>query len=79
MRAYYGQNEEPIAGRKPIEADVCQKRILGENRIQVATAIGPRAKFLDNPCGEACRRISERERKGLGSRPLNPLVAGLVI
>src|SRR4029077_9687878 len=50
--------------------------VLRKHRLQIAAAIGPCAKLLNDPGGETCRGVGERERKRLRPRPLDPLVTG---
>ena len=60
---------------EPIEADIGQQLVLREHRSDVAAAIGPGAELLDDPGGQAGRRVRQAEGEGLRPRALDPLVA----
>src|ERR1700756_3335422 len=64
---------------EPIQADVRQKGVLRERRIQITAAIRPRVKFLDDPRRQTRGRISQRECESLGARALDPLIATFLL
>ena len=51
---------------------------LRETTLDVAVAVAPRAELLDDPRGEAGRRVVQRIAEGLRLRALNLLVSALV-
>src|ERR1700722_10626454 len=46
---------------EPVEADVGEHLLAREDAFDVAAAVGPRAKFLDDPRREPHRRIGQPE------------------
>ena len=64
--------------RHPVERDVGQQFVLGEHRFRIAVAVAPGAELLDDPGGEADRRIVQRDADGLRLGALDLLVAGLL-
>ena len=64
---------------EPVEGDVRQQLVLGEDRIDVAAAIGPSTKLLGDPGGEPGRRVGESKGQRLRPRALDPLIAGLLL
>ena len=50
---------------------------MSDHALDVAAAVGPGAELLDDPRGEAGRRVGQRESQSLRPRPLDPLIPGL--
>jgi hypothetical protein len=63
---------------EPVEADIGEQPITSDHALDIAAAVGPGAELLDDPRGEARRRIGQRESQGLRPCPLDPLIPGLL-
>src|ERR1700730_13049124 len=89
-RSSFGNGPRPVHARvirperradrtgEPVEADIGKQAVAAECGFDVAAAIRPGAKLLDDPGGEAGRRVGQPEGKRLGPRSLEPLKARLL-
>jgi hypothetical protein len=65
--------------RQPIEHDIGEKHIAAEMSVDVAIAIAPAAKLLDDPRGEADGRVGERVGERLRPGTHDRRIAGLLL
>src|SRR5882757_7228871 len=63
---------------EPIEADVGEHLIAGEDAFDIAAAIGPGAELLHDPCRKTGRRIGQTKAQGLRAGALNRRVGGVL-
>src|SRR5882757_1424740 len=63
---------------EPIEADVGEHLVAGEDAFDIASAIRPGAEFLHDPCRKPGWRIVEGKAQGLWPRALNRRVGGVL-
>src|SRR5262245_19759919 len=64
---------------EPIKADIREQSIPRDHALDIAAAIRPGAELLDDPRGEAGRRVGQRKGERLRPRPLDPLISGFLL
>ena len=64
---------------EPIEADVGEHLVAGEDALDIAPAIRPGAEFLHDPSRESGRRIGQAKAQGLRAGALNRPSGGVLL
>src|ERR1700761_3127535 len=65
--------------RKPIQSNIRQKLVPGENSFDISCAVGPGTKFLYDPGSKTRRGVRQSKGERLGPSTLDPAVTGFLL